>query len=152
MTTNATDSLHLRRAIALSRLARRRGDKPYGAVLVSAAGAVLHEAQNTQVTERDVTAHAELNLIREASRKHGPAALAGATVYASGEPCSMCAGAIHWSGAARAVFALSVATMNRLDPDDADATLLDCRVVLGAATEVQGPLLEAEAEAAFFDR
>lgn len=153
--TIPSDLDFLRRAIAQSRLARRAGDKPYGAVLVSAEGAVLHESRNTQVSDDDVTAHAELNLLREASRKLGSAALRGGVVYASGEPCPMCAGAIYWSGATRVVFALDIATMNRLDPADADATLPDCRAILadGARTiRVSGPLLADEAEQAFFDR
>jgi tRNA(adenine34) deaminase len=149
------DLANLRRAIAQSRLARRHGDKPYGAVLVSAAGEVLYEERNTQMTEHDVTGHAELNLLREASRRLGVSALHGCTVYASGEPCPMCAGAVYWSGATRVVFALDVATMNRLDPDDADDTLAGCRSVLAhgkRAIEIHGPLLEEEAVAAFFDR
>ncbi|MFN0304763.1 MAG: nucleoside deaminase [Burkholderiales bacterium] len=149
------DLANLRLAIAQSRLAGRHGDKPYGAVLVRAAGDVLHEARNTQVTEHDITGDAELNLLREASCRHGVAALRGSTVYASGEPCPMCAGTVYWSGATRVVFALDVTTMNRLDPDDADDTLPACRTILGdrkRAIEVHGPLLVDEAVAAFFDR
>jgi hypothetical protein len=37
----------------------------------------------------------------------GRATLAGSTLYTSTEPCSMCAGAIYWSGIGRMVFALS---------------------------------------------
>lgn len=150
---SAQDELHLRQAIAESRIARRRGDMPYGAALVDAAGNFLLAAQNTQVTQHDITGHAELNLLREASRRFGAAALKGGTVYASGEPCAMCAGAIFWSGAARVVFALGAATMQRLDPSDSAAALPDCRGMLdGAAIEVSGPHLEEEAEDAFFDQ
>lgn len=148
----ADDTAHLRHAIAESRIARRRGDMPYGAVLADASGTFLLAAQNTQVTQQDITGHAELNLLREASRRFGTAALRGGTVYASGEPCAMCAGAIYWSGAARVVFALGAATMQRLDPSDSAADLPDCRAMLGGAhIEVAGPFLEDEAEAAFFD-
>lgn len=149
------DHYYLRLAIAQSRIACRRGDKPYGAVLVSADGRVVHESRNTQVSEHDITGHAELNLLREASRALGTAALVGSTVYASGEPCPMCAGAIYWSGAVRVVFALDVASMNRLDPADAEPTLLDCRALLASGQrmiQVTGPLLQSEAERAFFDR
>lgn len=149
------DHRYLRLAIARSRDALRRGDKPYGAVLVGADGTVLHESGNTQVSEHDVTGHAELNLLREASRKLGLASLRGSTVYASGEPCPMCAGAIYWSGAVRVVYALDVASMNRLDPSDAEPSLLDCRAVLASGQrkiQVVGPLLQDEAERAFFDR
>lgn len=152
-TLPAEDMAHLRHAIAESRSARRRGDMPYGAVLADAAGNFMLAAQNTQVTQHDITGHAELNLLREASRRFGTAALKGGTVYASGEPCAMCAGAIYWSGAARVVFALGAATMQRLDPSDSAAALPDCRAMLGGtAVGVAGPHLEDEAESAFFDR
>lgn len=150
-----SDLACLRHAIAESRGARRRGDMPYGAVLAAAGGNFILAAQNTQVSERDITGHAELNLLREASRRFGPAALAGGTVFASGEPCAMCAGAIYWSGVARVVFALGAARMQRLDPSDSAAALPDCRSILGVADrpiEVVGPCLEHEAEQAFFDR
>lgn len=149
------DLAHLRRAIAESRLARRRGDMPYGAVLADASGNLLHAAQNTQVSERDLTGHAELNLLREASRRFGAATLKGGTVFASGEPCAMCAGALYWSGVARVVYALGAATMQRLDPADSAAALPDCRTLLARADRaivVEGPMLEDEAEQAFFDR
>ena len=150
-----SDLAHLRHAIAESRTARRRGDMPYGAVLTGAAGNFLLAAQNTQVSEQDITGHAELNLLRQASRRFGPAALLGGTVFASGEPCAMCAGAIYWSGVARTVFALGAAAMQRLDPADSAATLPDCRSMLAAAgrpVAIVGPCLEGEAEQAFFDR
>ena len=149
------DQTHLRHAIAESRLARRRGDMPYGAVLANAAGDFLLTAQNTQVTQQDITGHAELNLLREASRRFGATALRGGTVYASGEPCAMCAGAIYWSGAARVVFALGAVTMQWLDPADSAAHLPDCRGVLAGSSpriEVVGPILEDEATAAFLDQ
>jgi tRNA(adenine34) deaminase len=65
---------------------------------------VLLEAGNTQVTERDPTGHAEMNLIRLASRRLDPAALATCTLYASAEPCPMCAGAIQQARVTRLVF------------------------------------------------
>ena len=149
------DLAHLRHAITESRGARRRGDMPYGAVLIDAHGTFLLAAQNTQVSERDITGHAELNLLRKASRQFGLAALAGGTVFASGEPCAMCAGALYWSGVSRVVFALGARTMQRLDPSDSATALPDCRSLLAASDrpiEIVGPCLEPEAEQAFFDR
>ena len=155
VTLGQSELAHLRHAIAESRSARRRGDMPYGAVLADATGNFLLAAQNTQVSEHDITGHAELNLLRQASRRFGPAALAGGTVFASGEPCAMCAGAIYWSGVSRVVFALGAAAMQRLDPSDSATALPDCRSILRNADrpmEIVGPCLEDEAEQAFFDR
>ena len=53
------DTAHLRRAMALARKSRERGDDPFGAVLVDKDGRVLAEGLNTETTGRDVTGHAE---------------------------------------------------------------------------------------------
>lgn len=146
------DATGLRLAIAQSHRAHDRGDKPYGAVLVDAHGKLLWQEGNRQVSEHDPTAHAELNLIREAARALGREALEGGTIYASGEPCAMCAAAIYWSGIARVVFGLGVAAMHRLDPSDTEPAMPGCREVLARGSrpvEVEGPHLEHEASAAF---
>jgi len=146
------DLIHLRAAIAVSRSARANGNEPYGAVLVDSDGTVLGSAENTQVTGGDCTGHAETNLLRAASPRIDGATLARATLYASGEPCPMCAGAIYWSGVGRVVYALSVDSMLALAGPGADELLLSCRDVLARGTrtiEVLGPLLEDEARRVF---
>ena len=87
------DASYLRRAIEMSRVARTRGNRPFGAVIASADGRVLAEVINSNVESGDCTAHAEVNALREATPKFPRDLLAGATMYASGEPCVMCAGA-----------------------------------------------------------
>ncbi|MFN8594515.1 MAG: nucleoside deaminase [Thermomicrobiales bacterium] len=101
------DERFLRRAIELAWQARARGNRPFGAVLVSGDGRVLGEGENTEQSDRDVTGHAETNLLRNVCRTLDAAALADATIYASGEPCPMCAGTIYWSGVRRVIFAAS---------------------------------------------
>lgn len=140
------DQALLRAAIALSARARDAGDEPYGALLADAQGRVLLEGVNTQHSARDCTGHAELNLMREASARFTREQLARCTVYASGEPCPMCAGAIYWGGVGRVVFGLSIRTMAELGGGDELA--LPCAEVLARGSrpvEVQGPLLEHEA-------
>jgi tRNA(adenine34) deaminase len=150
---SATDERWLRAAFELARRARACGDEPYGAVLVDPAGELLLEAANTIVTARDVTGHAETNLVRAASARFAPEVLARCTLYASTEPCAMCAGAIYWSGIGRLVFGLSNARLygEVLDPEAcAHGLRLACREVLvhgGRRVEVVGPLLEDEAAA-----
>src|SRR6266446_9780779 len=60
---------HLRRAIELARQAREHGNHPFGALLVDHRGNVVLEAENTVRTDKDITAHAETNLMRMASRR-----------------------------------------------------------------------------------
>src|SRR6266702_283151 len=59
---------HLRRAIELARQAREHGNHPFAALLVDHRGNVVLEAENTVRTDKDITAHAETNLMRMASR------------------------------------------------------------------------------------
>jgi len=150
LTTN--DRSLLRAAIALSAEARDAGNEPYGALLADADGHVLLEAMNTQHTARDCTGHAELNLMRAASPRFTPRELARCTVYASGEPCPMCAGAIYWGGVGRVVFGLSIETMSTLGGVGVDELALHCAEVLGRGTRavaVLGPAMEDEARRVF---
>ena len=115
------------------------------------AGSVVLEAENTVVTGRDVTGHAELNLVRAASAQFDVAVLEGATLYASTEPCAMCSGAIYWSGIGRVVYALGSETLTAMVGDAGASTLaLSCRDVLahgGRSVEVSGPHLTERAAA-----
>ncbi len=106
---NAADEAHLRRAIALASAARAGGQHPYGSLLVSAAGEVLVEDHNTEISDLDITAHPELKLARWAARHLPPAEARTTTMYTSCEPCALCREAIVRSGLGRVVFALSYA-------------------------------------------
>ena len=86
----------------------RRGDYPFGAVIVK-DGKILALGRNLGKTHDDPTAHGEMVAIRRCLSVHGSAALKGATLYTSGEPCVMCMGAIIWCGIGRMVYAASVA-------------------------------------------
>ena len=146
----AAEARHLRAVIALSRRASERGDEPYAALLADHDGQVLGEACNTQHSERDCTGHAETNLVREASRRFGAEVLARCTVFANGEPCPMCAGAIYWANVRRVVFALDIEALARLGGDGADELRLSCREVFARgdhAVDVIGPALADEAAA-----
>jgi tRNA(Arg) A34 adenosine deaminase TadA len=149
MLTDA-DLSFLRRAIAVAQAARAHGNHPFGAILVDRAGQVLLEAENTVNSEHDCTGHAETNLVRLASRRFDRATLTGCTLYTSTEPCAMCAGAIHWSGIGRVVFALSEAGLYVLTgshPEN-ETMHLPCREVFARCDRpiaVDGPALEQEA-------
>ena len=109
-------------------------------------GLIAAEASNQQITQADSTAHAEMVLVRRAQSQGGADALRGATVYASGEPCAMCCGALFWAGVRRVVYAASQAEMTRIM---GGSTLpIAARAVLAGASravQVDGPWLEAEA-------
>jgi tRNA(adenine34) deaminase len=101
----------------------QRGDYPFGAVIVK-EGKLLSLGRNLGRTHDDPTAHGEMVAIRRCLAVHGSAALKGATLYTSGEPCVMCMGAIIWCGIGRMVYAASVAQiaakMNQINISSAD--------------------------------
>lgn len=90
------------RCIELARDALERGDHPFGSVIVR-DGAIFAEGRNQVNTKLDPTAHAESEAIREACKALETLDLSGATLYASGEPCWMCATVIRQTRIARVV-------------------------------------------------
>jgi tRNA(Arg) A34 adenosine deaminase TadA len=145
---NETDLQQLRAAIDLARSARAHGNHPFGALIADAHGNTLLEAENTVVTERDCTGHAETNLMRMASRQFSPDQLATCTLYTSTEPCAMCAGAIHWGGIGRLIYALSEEQLYAIVGPAPEHLQLPCREVFAHSRrpiEVLGPALEEEA-------
>jgi tRNA(Arg) A34 adenosine deaminase TadA len=143
-----TDRGLLRRAIEVARQSRAQGNHPFGALLATETGQVLLEAENTVLTARDVTGHAETNLIRLASTRLDKETLSRCTLYTSAEPCPMCAGAIYWAGLGRVVYGLSQSGLYAMTGAVHDELPLPCREVLargGHAVKVIGPALEDEA-------
>ena len=64
---NESDLKHLKAAIEVAANARAHGNHPFGALLVDENDQVLLQAENTVVTGKDCTGHAETNLMRLAS-------------------------------------------------------------------------------------
>ncbi len=100
---NANDEEYMRRALVLAKRAAEAGDVPVGAVLV--CGGMVLEAMNEKEAQRDATAHAEMLVIREASKRAGAWRLSDATLYVTKEPCVMCAGAMLAARIRRVVYA-----------------------------------------------
>lgn len=94
----------MRRALALAKMAAREGEVPVGAVIVRDS-VEIGVGANSPVRNVDSTAHAEINAIRVASKFVGNYRLTGTTLYATMEPCVMCAGAIIHARIERVVFA-----------------------------------------------
>jgi tRNA(adenine34) deaminase len=89
----ASDERFLRDALALARQAEAAGEVPVGAVVV-ADGEIIGRGFNSPIAKSDPTAHAEILALREAAARLGNYRLEGATLYATLEPCVMCAGAL----------------------------------------------------------
>ena len=83
----------MRVALEEARAAGAEGDVPVGAV-VARTDEVVARAGNAREREQDPTAHAEILALRQAARALGSWHLEGCTLYATLEPCAMCAGAL----------------------------------------------------------
>lgn len=149
------DVAHLARCLELARVARARGDEPFGSLLVGPDGTVLAERENAVVSTNDVTAHPELALAAWASRNLTPEQRAGSTMFTSCEHCPMCAGAHYWAGIGRLVFALSGAELGELAPSGSPGLSLGAGEVFVRGDRpitVEGPCAELADEArALFD-
>jgi tRNA(adenine34) deaminase len=148
MSLSDSDFHPMRLAIEASRAALKAGNMPFGATLVDPlSDSVLLVAGNNQVTTGDCTGHAEMVLVRQATEQLGRGALQGSTVYASGEPCAMCCGAMFWAGIKRVVYAASQADIAAALGDPV-LPISSARVFSGASpvVQVEGPLLADEAQ------
>jgi tRNA(adenine34) deaminase len=138
----------MRRALALADEAAAAGEVPVGAVVV-AQGRELGAGFNAPIGASDPTAHAEITALRSAARAASNYRLTGATLYATLEPCPMCAGAIVHARIARVVYGAR--------DEKWGAHVSVCRVLeaegLNHCPEVVGGVLAEEAAAklrAFF--
>jgi tRNA(adenine34) deaminase len=93
----------MRMALREAEHAAREGEVPVGAVLVS-GGRVLARAHNRPIHLHDPSAHAEILALRRAAKKLGNYRMEGCDLYATIEPCAMCAGAVVQARLQRLVF------------------------------------------------
>jgi len=122
----------------------KQGDYPFGAIIVR-DGKVLALGKNSTKRSHDPTAHAGMVAIRAFLKGHEPDDFNGTTIYASGEPCAMCMGAIIWCGFTRLVYAASIAQLSsRIDQIDVTARQI-ANAAPFATLEISGGLLSGNA-------
>ena len=92
MTLTSDDRHFMAEALAFARIAFAEQEVPIGAVVVR-DGRMIGRGRNRRERLADPTHHAEIEALREAARDVGHWRLEGCTLYATVEPCPMCAGA-----------------------------------------------------------
>ena len=130
----------MRESLRLAVRAAERGEVPVGALVVK-DGRVIGRGYNAPISSKDPTAHAEIQALREATRKLGNYRLEGCSLYVTLEPCAMCAGAIMHARIARLVYGAA-------DPKTgACGSVVDLfyEKKLNHHTEVTGGILAVEA-------
>lgn len=97
------DEYFMRQAMALAAKAEEQGEVPVGAVLVK-DGEIIAQGWNRSIGNHDATAHAEIQVLRQAGDKLENYRLLDTTLYVTLEPCPMCAGALLHSRVKRIVY------------------------------------------------
>ena len=97
------DQYWVARALELASQAASKDEVPVGAVVVL-NGKEIGAGFNAPISGCDPTAHAEIRALRDAAARVGNYRLAGATLYVTLEPCTMCVGAIVHSRISRLVY------------------------------------------------
>ena len=93
----------MEQALEEARVSAAAGEVPIGALLVH-EGQIIARSGNRTIRDCDPTAHAEMVVLREGSRKLGNYRLAGTALYVTIEPCSMCAGGMIQARVPRLVY------------------------------------------------
>jgi tRNA(Arg) A34 adenosine deaminase TadA len=97
----------MERAFEMRRRAIERGDQPYGAVIAK-GGRIVGEGVSAVVTDRDPTAHAEMQAIRDAARRLGTSDLSGCRMYGTSRACPMCEAGAYWARLAGMYYGASI--------------------------------------------
>jgi tRNA(Arg) A34 adenosine deaminase TadA len=84
-------------ALQQAKAAKDLGEIPVGAILVDTKGKVIAQGHNLTIANHDPTAHAEINVIREACKKLKTERLKDFSIYVTLEPCPMCAASISFA-------------------------------------------------------
>ena len=96
----------MKRAIELAKESFEDGEVPVGAVVVRDEK-IIGEGKNKVISDNDVTSHAEINGIREASKKINTYRLKDCSMYVTLEPCHMCSKAAVDARLSSIIFAAS---------------------------------------------
>lgn len=107
-----TDRDFMQVAIETARRGLTLGEMPFGSCLVR-QGRVVTAQHNSARRNRDITAHAEMQVIRESCRLLKTLDLSGCVLYTSCEPCPMCFSACFWAKIPRVVYASRIEDAER---------------------------------------
>ena len=99
----ATDELWMEEALRCAQRALAVGEVPVGAVVVC-EGNIVGRGWNQNISHSDPTAHAEVLALREAGANLGNHRLGDCDLFATIEPCAMCAGALVHARVRRLVY------------------------------------------------
>ena len=136
------------KAIDKAREGIAAGRTPFGCA-IARDGEILSVAHNTVWQSIDITAHAEINALREACARTGDIDLTGAVVATTCEPCPMCLTALHWARVDTVYHGATIADAAAAGFNEMEISAAEIVARTGSHLRLVGGLLEEECRELF---
>lgn len=133
----------MRRAIQKAKEGIKKGQTPFGACIVK-DGRVVSCAHNIVWKSCDITAHAEVNAIRQACRKLKTIDLSGCVIYSTCEPCPMCFSACHWARISEIIYGAEIKDAKRFGFNELTVSVAKLKSLGKTRVRLQKHLLHQE--------
>lgn len=127
----------------------RTSKTPYTSMILDPDGIVIAMAPNRVKQEANPTSHAEMNAIREASKRRNNPDLSGCHLISTCEPCPMCASAIFWSGITKVSWGLSIDEISDMGHRQLSLRMNEVLADVEGEMEIEGGLLASEIKKLF---
>ena len=138
-----TEADFMRLAIKVAWQGIEKGEMPFGACIAK-KGQVVSVVHNTAKSDMHMTAHAEVQAIREANHRLRALELTGCAIYATCEPCPMCFSACVWSKIGRVVYACRIEDAERVGMRQIPISSARMNQLAQSGVEVGGDVLREE--------
>jgi len=138
----------MRAAIRAAAAGVAAGQTPFGACIVR-GDQVIACGHNVVWASTDITAHAEVHMIRLACAALGSISLRGCEIYSTCEPCPMCFSACHWAKLDRIVFGARIADAQACGFSELAIANTAMKTIGGSPIDVVGDFLRGECLALF---
>ena len=134
----------MRHALLMAERGLAAGGPPVGACLVR-GDEILAAAHNSVIGELDITAHAEITVIRAACREQRSLDLGGSVLFVTVEPCLMCLAACFYAGIAEVHYGAGIGAIRAITGDELSAAAIGPNE--SRLPALHGGLLEADCKA-----
>jgi len=140
----------LQLAIAKAAEGVQAGQSPFGCAVAS-GDRIIAVAHNTVVADTDITAHAEINALRQACLLMDSVLLEGAVVATTCEPCPMCMAALHWARVKTVYYGATIADAAKAGFNELHLSAPDMVRLGGSQVSLQSGVLTAGCQQLFND-
>jgi tRNA(Arg) A34 adenosine deaminase TadA len=120
-----------------------KGQSPFGACILRNNKVIACE-HNIVWESTDITAHAEINAVRNACRKLGMIDLSGSIIYSTCEPCPMCFTAIHWARIDMIIFGAGISDARSFGFNELAVSNLQLKETGGSNINIKGGFMKQE--------